>query len=144
MKNGHPIPKEESSRAHGNSNTAAMTVTDPLFKFHGELVKTFDPLDLLPIPDGKVGTWSSRRAANHEKAQLIARRKEQVRQQLEAEQYLRQLKAAGHQPNEKVSKPLFTGHSILIQRISLAHELGRSYLENTSDYLASVHSPLED
>jgi hypothetical protein len=47
-------------------------------------------------------------------------------------------------PNEKVSKPLFAGHSILTQRISLAHELGRSYLENTSDYLASVHSPLED
>lgn len=25
MKNGHPIPKDESSRAHGNSSTAAPT-----------------------------------------------------------------------------------------------------------------------
>ncbi|WP_150754109.1 toprim domain-containing protein [Pseudomonas fluorescens] len=40
-------------------------------------------------------TWSSRRAADPEEAQLIARRKEQDRQQHEADQYLRQLKTAG-------------------------------------------------
>lgn len=181
MKNGHPIPKDESSRAHGNSNTSVMTVTDPVIQFHGELVKTFGPLDRLPIPDGKVqrfhvpgdrvgtcngwyvlhldsiawgvfgswkksgtGTWSSRRAANYEEAQWITRRKELVRQQVKAEQYLRQLKTAAMHPDEKASKPLFIGHSILTQRISLAHELGCAYLENTNNYLASVHSLLED
>lgn len=132
MKNGHPIPKDESSRAHGNSSTASTTMTDPVIQFHGELVKTFGRLDRLPIPDGKVkrfhvpgdragtrngwyilhldciawgvfgswkmsgtGYWSSRRAASYEEAQLISRRKEQVRQQFEAKQYLRQLKVAG-------------------------------------------------
>ncbi|MCP1415978.1 hypothetical protein J3D47_000221 [Pseudomonas laurylsulfativorans] len=33
---------------------------------------------------------------------------------------------------------------IEFQRISITHELGRSYLENTSDNLASAHSTLED
>ena len=40
-------------------------------------------------------TWSSRRAANPLEAQLISQRIKQAHQQREAEQYLRQLKAAG-------------------------------------------------
>lgn len=48
------MPKEESSRSHGNPNAAAMSVTDVVFQLHGELVESFGQLDRLPVPDGKV------------------------------------------------------------------------------------------